>query len=142
MRGQHHHTTGMRKLLPGGVVGIVEAHRLGQALDSFGRASEKMPAVDGAGTPIAPHVLRLFGRRQGWRVRWINAHYEYIKLLTDGQGEGPQGLEQTVEHQGAEIRTVVIHQAENDRLPAKIGTQGHLSARLIPEHHIEWDELL
>src|SRR5713101_228191 len=101
-----------------------------------------MPAVDGAGTPVAPHVLRLFGRSQGRRVIWINAHYEYVKMLTDSQGECPQRLEQAVEHQRAEIRTVVIHQAENDRLPAKIVTQGHLPARLVPEHHIERDEHL
>ncbi len=137
LRGQHHNAVGMRKLVPGGVVGIVEAYRLAQALDSLGRAGEKMPAIDCTGTPVAPHVLCLFRRSQGWSIMRIDAHNEDVKIRTGGQGEGPQGPEQAVEYHSAEVRAVVIDQAENNRLPAKIVLQGHWPAGLVPQHQIE-----
>ena len=65
LRGQYYNAASMRKLVPGGIVGIVEAYCLGQALDSLGRASEKMPAIGRTGTPVAPYVLCLFSRSQG-----------------------------------------------------------------------------
>ena len=101
-----------------------------------------MPAIGRTSTPVAPQVLRLFSRSHGWGVMRINTHDEYVKIFTDGQGEGPQGPEQAVEHHRAEVRTVVIHQAQNDRLPAKIVLQGYRLAGLIPQHQIERYELV
>ena len=84
LRGQYYNAASMRKLVPGGIVGIVEAYCLGQALDSLGRASEKMPAIGRTGTPVAPYVLCLLAS-QGWSVMRIDAHNEYVKIVTGSQ---------------------------------------------------------
>src|SRR5262249_9212925 len=98
-----HNASGMRKLPLSSIVGIAEAHGLGQALDGFGRASEKVPTVRGIslgrlGTAVATRVLRLLGRRQGGRIDWIDAHGQHVEMRPNGQGERPQSLEQTVEY--------------------------------------------
>src|SRR2546428_9644989 len=130
----------MRKFLVGSIVGIAEAHRLRQALDSLRLTGEEMPAVRCASPVVAPDVLRLPHCREARRVVWIDAHGEHVKILPNAQGEHPQGPEQPVEYQRAEIWTIVINQAEDDRFAAKIVTQEHGLAGLIPEGQIERNE--
>ncbi len=64
LRGQDHDRGGVRVLVLGGVVLILEADSLGEGVDGVGRAGQEMPAGGGVGASVALEVFVLSWRRR------------------------------------------------------------------------------
>src|SRR6185437_5027097 len=101
-----------------------------------------MPALRRAGTPVHSEINGLLGFGKNGPIRWINAHGQDIKILSDAHRNQLKAAIQSIEYLCAELATVEIDQSKNDRLAADILPQRNHVTMLVMESKIERDRIV
>ena len=109
---------------------VVKAGGVGERADRVRGAGEEMPAVLAAIAAVALRVAQL-ALACAWRrsFRRIDAHDDHVEVLADGLAQVAQVFHEAAEHDGAEVRAIVIGKDEDVRALAEPVAEARRSCR-------------